>query len=86
MTARQPQQPRRTRRRTATPGSTLPRPVASDGLALRSAAAAPPRPSTRTREHHVEEDFSYVRKDLGLVAVVAAITMAFVVVLSFVVS
>lgn len=47
---------------------------------------APVRSSARTREHHVQEDFGYVRKDLALVAAVGAVSMGFVIVMSFVVN
>jgi hypothetical protein len=67
MTARQP---RRERRR-STAASNLPRPTA-DGSARRAPS------SSRQREHHVTTDYSYVRKDLVLIAGVTAVTMAFV--------
>lgn len=74
-------QPRRTRRRTAPAGS-LPRPAAGDGSALATRTAAP-RPTTHHREHHVMDDFRYVRRDLVMVTAVGGICLAFVVGVSF---
>jgi hypothetical protein len=59
------------------------------------AVAAPPstsgshrqeRHTTRPREHHVTEDFSYVKRDLWLIAGVGTVCLAFIVALSFFVS
>jgi hypothetical protein len=86
MAARSP----RTRRRAA--GSTLPRPP----LPTETPFDAPVAPVTqiertatprapRMREHHVTNDFSYVKGDLITVGVVSAIVLAFIIVMSFVV-
>lgn len=75
-------QPRRTRRRTA-PATSLPRPVAGEGSALSATHTATVRPGGRTREHHVMDDFTYVRKDLATVAVVGSICLGLVVAVSF---
>ncbi len=79
--------PRRQRRRPRERASTLPRPVA-DGAErpapVAVAASAPPRPVARERiEHHVAADYRYVRRDLAVVGVVSAITLAFVLVAAF---
>ncbi len=74
--------PRRQRRRPRERASTLPRPVADASARSPSApavAAGPPRPAARERiEHHVAADYRYVRRDLAVVGVVSAITLAFV--------
>jgi hypothetical protein len=68
---------------------------AEDALDTASTAAASPTAARRTaprhappavREHHVTEDYSYVHKDLYWVAAVGAITLAFIVIMSFIVS
>lgn len=82
MTARPP---RRTRRRAA-PGTSLPRPtgvetgVTADRLRERDTRAAP---GSRVQIHHVTTDYSYVRTDLITVAAVTAVTLAFIVGMSF---
>ena len=48
-----------------------------------AAAIAPRRPAA-PREHHVERDFGYVRRDLLLVAGVGTAVIAFIVGVSFV--
>lgn len=48
-------------------------------------AATTARQSTRPREHHVQQDFSYVPKELATVGVVSAITLGFIVVMSFII-
>ena len=88
MTARQP---RRTRRRVAT--AALPRPAAMAepmGAAPEPARSTPaavlapvPRRHVPPREHHVERDFGYVRRDLLLVAGVGSVVIAFIVGVSF---
>ncbi len=80
MTARPP----RRRRRTDAPAATLPRPTASP------AAAGEPLPARRTipgrvREHHVAKDYGYVKRDLLGIAAVGAVTLAFIVAMSFIV-
>jgi hypothetical protein len=83
MTARQP---RRTRRNT--PAAALPRPVAEAESAVPELAAAATRRATRAagpREHHVTNDYRYVRTDLLTVAAVGIIVIAFVAVMSFIV-
>ncbi|MFN0094543.1 MAG: hypothetical protein ACKVVT_07155 [Dehalococcoidia bacterium] len=78
----------RTRRRAT--GSPLPRPVPSAEGALSvtrapaAEAVAVGRP-LRGREHHVSNDFSYVKRDLAAVAVIGAVSLAFIVAMSFVV-
>lgn len=84
MTAMSARRPRRQRRRPRERASTLPRPAAdaSDRPAPAVAPApAPSRPAPRERvEHHVATDYRYVRRDLVVVGVVSAITLAFVLV------
>lgn len=77
MTARQP---RRTRRRNV-PSESLPRLRPGDGSGPASPAVSATRPQ---RVHHVTEDYSYVRKDIALVAAFTAVTLAFIVAMSFV--
>jgi hypothetical protein len=84
MTARQP---RRARRRAA-PAASLPRPLAGDSIAAqadqhRGISSGSRRIAARAREHHVQEDYSHVKRDLVAVAVVSAATIGFVVVMSF---
>lgn len=77
MTARQP---RRTRRRNV-PSESLPRLRPADG----SGPSAPTSATRATqRVHHVTEDYSYVRRDMMLVAAFSAVTLAFIVVMNFV--
>ena len=73
------QQPTRRRRRTTQPGQ----PATPAGEAV----ARPVRrhPVAAIREHHVTTDYTYVHKDLILVAVVTAICAAFIVAMSFVI-
>ena len=92
MTARQQ---RRAKRR-VTPAPALPRP-ASDAEPIEAPSSAPPV-SSRTatairqesrhhaapREHHIMEDYSYVKGDLVLIGVVGSICLAFIVGMSFV--
>jgi hypothetical protein len=92
MTQRQPQR----RRRRNVPAASLPRPV-SGAVEERSAlpeqrpttmaahAATTARQSTRPREHHVQQDFSYVPKELVIVGAVSAISLGFIVVMSLIV-
>jgi hypothetical protein len=47
-------------------------------------AAITARQANRPREHHVQADFSYVPRELAIVGAVSAITLAFIVVMSFV--
>lgn len=85
-------QPRRTRRRSV-PAASLPRPVSSDGLVVHDSevpaasanAAGAARRGPVGRQHHVTNDYRYVRTDLVLVASVGAIVVAFVVAMSFLV-
>ena len=79
MTARQP---RRTRRRNV-PSESLPRLRPGEGgEPAVSTAASTTRPNQRV--HHVTEDYSYVRKDMVLVAAFSAVTLAFIVAMNFV--
>lgn len=86
MTAMSSRRPRRQRRRPRERASTLPRPAADaadrPAPVVPSASAparAPSRPVPRERvEHHVAADYRYVRRDLAVVGVVSAITLAFV--------
>lgn len=83
MTARSPRKPRRR----VAPAAALPRPAAGDGPAVApeaARAAAALHRTTAAREHHVEKDYSYVRKDLLLVAAVGTITAGFIIGMSFV--
>ena len=77
MTARQP---RRARRRVAAPAASLPRPVAG---AEGSKAIIPNATRRATpghhREHHVTKDYSYVRRDLAMIGILAAVTTGFIV-------
>ena len=92
-------QPRRSRRRLA-PAAALPRPAipfqddAEAGFeAVAPSAAAPPTAASRTstahrghpRDHHVTNDYGYIRKDLLTVAAVGLVALAFIVGMSFVV-
>jgi hypothetical protein len=43
------------------------------------------RTPSAVREHHVTADYGYVRKDLVALSVVTALTLAFVVAMSFLV-
>lgn len=79
MTARQP---RRTRRRNA-PAAALPRLNPQESGDREHALHRPIR--TSIPEHHVSQDYGYVRRDLLLIAGVTTITFAFVVLMSFVV-
>ena len=83
MVAMSARRPRRQRRRPRERASTLPRPVADESapapVAAPAPARAPSRPAPRERvEHHVAADYRYVRRDLVVVGVVSAITLAFV--------
>lgn len=79
--------PRTRRRATGTP---LPRPTpsadgpltASPAMASAPVVPAAGRPS-RGREHHVTNDFSYVRGDLLSVGVIGVVVLGFIVALSF---
>jgi hypothetical protein len=75
-------QPRRARRRAAAPATGLPRPVAT--ASGRTAPAERSAATLRHREHHVTTDYSYVHKDLILVASVGSVVLAFIVGMSFV--
>lgn len=79
MTTRQPRRPRRRTADTAT----LPRQADGTPAAARAARAPVPR---HHREHHVTNDYSYVRKDLVLVGVVGVVVLAFIVAMSFIIS
>ncbi len=90
MTARQPRRPRRR----VTPAGGLPRPEAITPSPSTTVDAGAPvvhhrAPATRhvpvVREHHVTGDYAHVRKDLYLVAAVGAITLGFIVAMSFVI-
>ena len=78
-------QTRRPRRRTV-PASSLPRPdaeaSATDASEESVAAVSAGEPRARRRHagptHHVAQDYSYVRTDLIAVAIVGAISLAFV--------
>lgn len=84
-------QTRRPRRRTTVPASSLPRPGVEDVMEGESGATEQPEVVHEARarrhhaapRHHVREDYSYVRTDLIGVAVVGAVTLAFVVGASF---
>lgn len=85
MGAMSARRPRRQRRRPRERASTLPRPDASapapppPAPAAAAPARAPSRPAPRERvEHHVAADYRYVRRDLVVVGVVSAVTLAFV--------
>lgn len=88
MPARQARRPRR-----VVAPSSLPRPTANEDfdsgpVVHTPAAAAPaqraaPRRQLGVRAHHVTEDYGYVRKDLLLVAAVSAVSLGFVVGMSF---
>ena len=79
MSSRRPRRQRRRRDR----ASTLPRP--GQTAAPRPAGEAPARIPDQTRpEHHVATDYGYVRRDLAIVAVVSAVTLAFVIVAAFI--
>ncbi|MCE7927955.1 MAG: hypothetical protein DYG91_05565 [Chloroflexi bacterium CFX7] len=73
-------QPRRTRRRAA-PGPSLPRPGAASPA--EASAARQRRSISHHREHHVTTDYGYVHRDLIAVAATGAVTLAFVVGMSF---
>jgi uncharacterized membrane protein len=85
---------RQTRRRTrrVAPSSPLPRPVAGEPHeeAVLAARPEPERvaPTSRrtlgVRAHHVIDDLSYVRTDLITIAIMSAISVAFVVAMAFV--
>ena len=76
--------PRRQRRRPRERASTLPRPAADAADRPAPVVASAPvqaqaRPAPRERvEHHVAADYRYVRRDLVVVGVVSAVTLAFV--------
>lgn len=75
------QQPARRRRRTTPTGT------ASTAATAERASRPPLRrsaPVIGVREHHVTTDYTYVKKDLALVAVVTVITTAFIVGMSFI--
>ena len=74
MSSRRPRRQRRRRDR----GSTLPRPGQTS--APQTAAAAARIPDQTRPEHHVATDYGYVRRDLVVVGVVSAVTLAFVIV------
>ncbi|MEX2080839.1 MAG: hypothetical protein WEC33_04420 [Dehalococcoidia bacterium] len=76
MTARQPRRPRR-----RVPAASLPRP--GQAASMRPTAAAPQGSATR-REHHIEQDYGYVFRDLILVAAVSAVALAFILVMAFI--
>lgn len=89
MTARQPR-----RRRRAVPAAALPRPTGT--TVADDVDAGTPEPATETargprrrapirREHHVTTDYSYVRKDLVVISVISAISLGFVLGMSFLV-
>ena len=82
MTARQP---RRTRRRVA-PAAALPRPIGGSDEAQRAAAVRRGASSLHHREHHVNKDYSHVKRDLATVTVVSVVIMAFIFGMSFVIS
>jgi len=87
MTARKPRRQRRIA------PSSLPRPASNDAAAVvrapagdaptptpaRTAAASTHRRAAAPREHHVTNDYGYVKRDLVLVAGVGAIVLAFIV-------
>jgi len=50
-----------------------------------SAAEAPSTSAGGKRERHTKTDYSYVRTDLVTVAAVATVTMAFVLVMAFII-
>jgi hypothetical protein len=90
-------QARPSRRRAVAP-SQLPRPAASTAPLPKDVSApaparqsavptsqrqAPARRPLGVRAHHVTEDYRYVRSDLVLVAAVSAVTLAFVIGMSF---
>jgi hypothetical protein len=79
MTARQP---RRTRRRNV-PSESLPRLRPGEGSGSATPVVSSTRPNQRV--HHVTEDYSYVRKDMVLVAAFSVLTFAFIVAMSFIV-
>lgn len=90
MTARQPR-----RRRRVVTAAPLPRPNSVEtlpGEAPEARAAAPTASVRRAprrpqqREHHVTTDYGYVHRDLILVGVIGALTIAFIVAMSFVVA
>jgi hypothetical protein len=94
MTARQP---RRSRRRLA-PAAALPRPANNvtaelEGVVNAPTTAAPTTAASRgstarrgqPRDHHVTNDYSYVRKDLVTVAAVGVVVVGFIVGMSYVV-
>ncbi|MDE2668559.1 MAG: hypothetical protein OXI51_02770 [Chloroflexota bacterium] len=77
MSSRRPRRQRRRRER----ASTLPRPGATPTPQPAGATAAS-IPDQTPREHHVATDYRYVRRDLGAVAVVSVLTLAFVLVMA----
>lgn len=80
MTARQP---RRTRRRNV-PGDSLPG-VRSSGRKPAQAGEAASGSPRALAEHHVTSDYRYVRKELGMIAVVGVATMGFILAMAFIV-
>lgn len=78
MTSRRPKRRRRER------GSTLPRPTGGPAVAPSTSEAAATGGISK-RERHTKTDYSYVRTDLMGVAAVAAVTLAFVIAMAFVV-
>jgi hypothetical protein len=75
------ERPRR-RRRIDLPAASLPRPTA--GAAAPRSAPGRPAPTARPL-HHVNRDYSYVRRDLLGILVVGLISFGFIGVMSFVV-
>ncbi len=78
MTARQP---RRTRRRNV-PSESLPRLRPGEGT--RETAAPSSTTRANQRVHHVTEDYSYVRSDMVLVGIFSAVTLGFIIAMSFI--
>ncbi len=83
MAARQPR-----RRRRSVPAAALPRPTAAAPTTDQTPAPAPATTSRRRTpavpEHHITTDYSYVRKDLLVIAGVSVVSLGFVVAMSFV--
>ncbi|MDZ7728539.1 MAG: hypothetical protein U5Q44_10315 [Dehalococcoidia bacterium] len=80
MTARQP---RRTRRRNV-PGDSLPG-IRSTGRSRERAEGGAAAHERTLAEHHVTNDYRYVRKELAMIAGVTAVTVAFILGMSFIV-
>lgn len=77
-------QPRRTRRRNV-PAETLPSVRAGRGARPEAAAQGTTSQRTGQPEHEVTTDYRYVRREMGIIADISAITFGLIVVLSFII-